>query len=129
MELESVRRDRRCTGRIAAPFSTTYSATKFAVEGFFGSLRNELIMQKKEVTVTLCFLGLIDMASALNTRDIVTLKAASASGAALAIVKGGATQAMDVFYPWTMELVCQVRDWFPRLRDWIMRGLYNYPSA
>ncbi|XP_061475700.1 hydroxysteroid 11-beta-dehydrogenase 1-like protein [Rhineura floridana] len=117
-------------GRIPAPFSTSYSATKFALEGFFGSLRNELIMQKKEVTVTLCVLGLIDTASALNnTRDIVNLKAAPASGAALAIVKGGATHAMEVFYPWTVELVCRIRDWFPRQRDWVIRGFYNYPSA
>lgn len=48
------------------PFTTSYSATKFALDGFFGSLRHELIMQKRNVSVTLCILGLIDTASALE---------------------------------------------------------------
>uniref|UniRef100_A0A803VK33 Hydroxysteroid 11-beta-dehydrogenase 1-like protein n=1 Tax=Ficedula albicollis TaxID=59894 RepID=A0A803VK33_FICAL len=54
------------TGRMPTPFTTSYSATKFALDGFFSSLRHELIMQKRDVSVTLCILGLIDTDSALE---------------------------------------------------------------
>lgn len=53
-------------GKMPTPFTTSYSATKFALDGFFGSLRHELIMQKRNVSVTLCILGLIDTDSALE---------------------------------------------------------------
>uniref|UniRef100_A0A8D0GR66 Hydroxysteroid 11-beta-dehydrogenase 1-like protein n=1 Tax=Sphenodon punctatus TaxID=8508 RepID=A0A8D0GR66_SPHPU len=53
-------------GRIATPFAAPYTATKFALEGFFASLRQELVMQQKEVSVTVCILGLIDTESALK---------------------------------------------------------------
>ncbi|KAJ7308449.1 hypothetical protein JRQ81_008998 [Phrynocephalus forsythii] len=115
------------TGRIATPFTASYSATKFALEGFFGSLRNELAMQRKDVCVTVCVLGLIDTESALNkTRDVVDMKAAPVSETALAIVKAGATRTMELFYPWTVQLLCLIRDWFPEQRDAIMRGFYHY---
>ncbi|XP_072834282.1 hydroxysteroid 11-beta-dehydrogenase 1-like protein isoform X2 [Pogona vitticeps] len=117
------------TGRIATPFTASYSATKFALEGFFGSLRHELAMQEKDVSVTVCILGLIDTESALNkTRDVVDMKAAPVSDTALAIVKAGATRTMELFYPWTIQLLCLIRDWFPEQRNGIIRGFYNFPS-
>uniref|UniRef100_A0A663DUW4 Hydroxysteroid 11-beta-dehydrogenase 1-like protein n=1 Tax=Aquila chrysaetos chrysaetos TaxID=223781 RepID=A0A663DUW4_AQUCH len=59
------------TGKIPTPFTTSYSATKFALDGFFSSLRHELIMQNRNVSVTLCILGLIDTDTALeNTRCV-----------------------------------------------------------
>lgn len=54
-------------GKVPTPFTTSYSATKFALDGFFSSLRHELSMQKKNISVTLCILGLIDTESALES--------------------------------------------------------------
>uniref|UniRef100_A0A8C0GAE3 Hydroxysteroid 11-beta-dehydrogenase 1-like protein n=1 Tax=Chelonoidis abingdonii TaxID=106734 RepID=A0A8C0GAE3_CHEAB len=54
------------TGKISTPFTTSYSATKFALDGFFSSLRHELAMQKQDVCITLCILGLIDTEMALE---------------------------------------------------------------
>ncbi|XP_042669072.1 hydroxysteroid 11-beta-dehydrogenase 1-like protein isoform X1 [Centrocercus urophasianus] len=54
------------TGKIPTPFTTSYSATKFALDGFFSSLRHELMMQERNVSITLCILGLIDTATALE---------------------------------------------------------------
>ncbi|RLV84463.1 hypothetical protein DV515_00016204 [Chloebia gouldiae] len=51
------------TGKMPTPFTTSYSATKFALDGFFSSLRHELITQKRDVSVTLCILGLTDRVS------------------------------------------------------------------
>ncbi|XP_044273525.1 hydroxysteroid 11-beta-dehydrogenase 1-like protein [Varanus komodoensis] len=94
--------------RIATPFMTTYSATKFALEGFFGSFCHELAMKKKDVSMTLYILGLTDMELSLNKTRDVTLTAAPASKAALAIVKGGSTRAREVFYPWTIQMLCWI---------------------
>uniref|UniRef100_A0A8D2JBI2 Hydroxysteroid 11-beta-dehydrogenase 1-like protein n=1 Tax=Varanus komodoensis TaxID=61221 RepID=A0A8D2JBI2_VARKO len=89
-------------GEIATPFMTTYSATKFALEGFFGSFCHELAMKKKDVSMTLYILGLTDM------ERTEALNAAPASKAALAIVKGGSTRAREVFYPWTIQMLCWI---------------------
>ncbi|XP_039371278.1 hydroxysteroid 11-beta-dehydrogenase 1-like protein isoform X1 [Mauremys reevesii] len=118
------------TGKISTPFTTSYSATKFALDGFFSSLRHELAMQKQDVCITLCILGLIDTEAALEkTRDKVYMSAYPAAEAALAIIKGGATRAREVFYPWWLELLCCLRDWFPNQRDVVIQSFYNYTSA
>lgn len=47
-------------GKIAGPFTAPYSATKFALDGFFSSLRQELVIDKVNVSITLCILGYIN---------------------------------------------------------------------
>ncbi|XP_035665555.1 hydroxysteroid 11-beta-dehydrogenase 1-like protein [Branchiostoma floridae] len=47
-------------GKIASPFSTFYAGTKFALDGFFTSLRQELVMQGVNVSITYCVIGLVD---------------------------------------------------------------------
>ncbi|XP_069732280.1 11-beta-hydroxysteroid dehydrogenase 1-like isoform X2 [Phaenicophaeus curvirostris] len=47
-------------GKVGFPFTVPYSATKFALDGFFSSLRQEFAMQKVNVSITLCILGFID---------------------------------------------------------------------
>uniref|UniRef100_A0A8D0L007 11-beta-hydroxysteroid dehydrogenase 1 n=1 Tax=Strix occidentalis caurina TaxID=311401 RepID=A0A8D0L007_STROC len=47
-------------GKIGSPFAASYSATKFALEGFFSSLRHEFIIDKVNVSITLCILGYIN---------------------------------------------------------------------
>lgn len=51
-------------GRVATSFSSPYSAAKFALDSFFGSLRRELDVQDVNVAITMCVLGLQDRASA-----------------------------------------------------------------
>ncbi|NXF72314.1 DHI1L protein, partial [Sclerurus mexicanus] len=117
------------TGRIPTPFTTSYSATKFALDGFFGSLRHELAMQKRNISITLCILGLIDTEAALeNTRGRVHLRASPAPEAALAIVRAGATQVPEVFYPWWLQHVCCLWVLFPSHGGQVLRSYYNYSS-
>ncbi|NXG05573.1 DHI1L protein, partial [Sakesphorus luctuosus] len=114
-------------GKIPTPFTTSYSATKFALDGFFSSLRHELTMQKSNVSITLCILGLIDTEAALeNTRGKVHLRAAPAAEAALAIVRGGATRAHEVFYPWWLHQVCCLWVLSPSSKGQVLRSYYNY---
>lgn len=51
-------------GRVPTSFSSPYSAAKFALDSFFGSLRRELDVQDVNVAITMCILGLQDRASA-----------------------------------------------------------------
>ncbi|KAF5911632.1 hypothetical protein HPG69_008231, partial [Diceros bicornis minor] len=51
-------------GRVPTSFSSPYSAAKFALDGFFGSLRRELDVQDVNVAITMCVLGLRDRAEA-----------------------------------------------------------------
>ncbi|NXN82885.1 DHI1L protein, partial [Bombycilla garrulus] len=117
------------TGRMPTPFTTSYSATKFALDGFFGSLRHELIMQRRDVSVTLCILGLIDTDSALeNTRGKVHLSASPAPEAALAIVRGGAARLPEVFYPRWLQQLCCLWALFPGTSNQVLRTFYNYSA-
>ncbi|XP_064325902.1 hydroxysteroid 11-beta-dehydrogenase 1-like protein isoform X2 [Phalacrocorax carbo] len=117
-------------GKIPTPFTTSYSATKFALDGFFSSLRHELVMQKRNISITLCILGLIDTDTALeNIRGkVLHLTASPAPEAALAIISGGATQVQEVFYPWWLRHVCYLWVLFPCDRDQVLRSYYNYSS-
>ncbi|NWQ81333.1 DHI1 dehydrogenase, partial [Columbina picui] len=44
-------------GKVGFPFTVPYSATKFALDGFFSSLRQEFAIQNVNVSITLCILG------------------------------------------------------------------------
>ncbi|XP_039599227.1 hydroxysteroid 11-beta-dehydrogenase 1-like protein [Polypterus senegalus] len=114
--------------KIPSPFTIPYTATKSAVNGFFGSLQHELSMQKVNVSITLCTLGLIDTETALSkVKGVIdTMSAYPASGAALEIIKGGATRQKEIFYPWYWQLVCAIRDWFPGYRDSVIQSSYKY---
>ncbi|CAM9760425.1 unnamed protein product [Bubo scandiacus] len=102
---------------------------KFALDGFFSSLRHERIMQKRNVSITLCILGLIDtdMASQ-NTRGKVHITASPGPEAALTIIQGGATRVQEVFYPWWLQHMCSLWVLFPNDRDQVLQSYYNYSS-
>lgn len=53
-------------GKIQSPFVAPYTATKFALNGFFGSLFHELAMKRSNVSVSICTLGLIDTEAAMQ---------------------------------------------------------------
>ena len=44
-------------GKVATPFAAPYSASKFALDGFFSSLRQEFVLQNMDISVTLCIIG------------------------------------------------------------------------
>jgi len=43
---------------MAQPYLAHYSSAKFALDGFFSSLRQELAIDEIDVSVTICFIGL-----------------------------------------------------------------------
>ncbi|XP_011928567.1 PREDICTED: hydroxysteroid 11-beta-dehydrogenase 1-like protein isoform X8 [Cercocebus atys] len=106
------------------------AAAKFALDSFFGSLRRELDVQDVNVAITMCVLGLRDRASAAEAvRGVTRVKAAPGPKAALAVIRGGATRAAGVFYPWRFHLLCLLRRWLPRPRAWFIRQDLNVTAA
>ncbi|XP_053558841.1 hydroxysteroid 11-beta-dehydrogenase 1-like protein [Bombina bombina] len=114
------------TGKISIPYTTSYAATKYALEGFFGSLRHELSMKKSPVSITLCILGLIDTQSAMEKiKDKISMTAYPAQDAALAVVSAGAVRLRETYYPWYVRYACFFRDWFPESRDWVIQYMHH----
>ncbi|XP_039103540.1 hydroxysteroid 11-beta-dehydrogenase 1-like protein isoform X4 [Hyaena hyaena] len=117
-------------GHVPTSFSGPYSAAKFALDGFFGSLRRELVVQDVNVAITMCVLGLRDRASvAEGVRGVTRAKAAPGPKAALAVIRGGATRAPGVFYPRRLHLLCLLRGWLPHPRAWFVRQEFNVTAA
>uniref|UniRef100_A0A8C7WP18 Uncharacterized protein n=1 Tax=Oryzias sinensis TaxID=183150 RepID=A0A8C7WP18_9TELE len=91
----------RGSGRVNTPCVAPYTSTKFALNGFFGSLRHELVMKRSNVSISICTLGLIDTASAMkHVREFTDMPAYPAAEAALNIIITGATRQRELFYPW-----------------------------
>ncbi|XP_027808512.2 hydroxysteroid 11-beta-dehydrogenase 1-like protein isoform X2 [Marmota flaviventris] len=117
-------------GRVPVSFSTPYSAAKFALDSFFSSLRRELDVQDVNVAITMCVLGLWDPASTVEgVRGVMRAKASPGPKAALAVIRGGATRASCVFYPWRLHLLCLLRGWLPHPRAWFIRQDLNISAV
>uniref|UniRef100_A0A8C8TG60 11-beta-hydroxysteroid dehydrogenase 1 n=1 Tax=Peromyscus maniculatus bairdii TaxID=230844 RepID=A0A8C8TG60_PERMB len=86
-------------GKMAQPMLAPYSASKFALDGFFSTVRKEHIMTKVNVSITLCVLGLINTETAMKaTSGIFTVQAAPKEECALEIIKGAALRKDEVYY-------------------------------
>ncbi|XP_058256256.1 hydroxysteroid 11-beta-dehydrogenase 1-like protein [Hemibagrus wyckioides] len=114
-------------GKMCLPFGLPYAATKFALNGFFGSLQHDLAMKHSNVSVTICTLGLIDTESAMEKiKGYIDMPAYPAHEAAYQIIKAGALRESEAFYPWYTFYASLFRDWFPYHRDQVIRKVYKY---
>ncbi|KAM4814945.1 11-beta-hydroxysteroid dehydrogenase 1 [Thomomys bottae] len=96
-------------GKIPHPMIAPYSASKFALDGFFSSIRKEHSLMKLNVSITLCVLGLIDTETAMKAvSGMINLVAAPKEDCALEIIKGTALRQDEVYYDrsaWTKFLL------------------------
>ncbi|KAJ0065180.1 hypothetical protein NL108_005669, partial [Boleophthalmus pectinirostris] len=53
-------------GKMPWPLTAPYTATKSALNGFFGSLQHELAMRNSNVSLSICTLGSIDTETAME---------------------------------------------------------------
>ncbi|XP_036442606.1 hydroxysteroid 11-beta-dehydrogenase 1-like protein isoform X1 [Colossoma macropomum] len=114
-------------GKMCSPFALPYIATKFALNGFFGSLQHELVMKQSNVSISICILGLIDTDSAMEKiKGYIDMTPYPAHEAAWQIIKAGALRQSEIFYPWYTYYGVLFRDWFPHARDLVIRSCYNY---
>ncbi|NXI35435.1 DHI1 dehydrogenase, partial [Galbula dea] len=114
-------------GKASGPFIAPYSATKFALDGFFSSLRNEFIMDKVNVSITLCILGYINTESAVRAvSHVIRDTPAPKEECALEILRGGALRQREVHYPRRLiSSVILLRAIAPDFLDSLIRGSYH----
>ncbi|KAM4700931.1 11-beta-hydroxysteroid dehydrogenase 1 [Discoglossus pictus] len=113
-------------GKIGLPLTVPYSTTKFALDGFFSSLRMEFNQLKTNVSITLCVISYIDTDSAINTvKDVIQQPAAPKEECALEIIKGGALRKREVYYQYhATKIPMLLRDWAPEFLEYLV--LKNY---
>ncbi|XP_053313575.1 11-beta-hydroxysteroid dehydrogenase 1-like [Spea bombifrons] len=113
-------------GKVGLPLSVPYSTTKFALDGFFSSLRMEFKQQKINVSVTLCVISYIDTDSAVNTvSKVIQQPAAPKEECALEIIKGGTLRKREVYYKYeATKIPLLLRDWAPEFLEYLV--LKNY---
>ncbi|KGL78745.1 Corticosteroid 11-beta-dehydrogenase isozyme 1, partial [Tinamus guttatus] len=114
-------------GKVGFPLTVPYSATKFALDGFFSSLRQEFSMQSVNVSITLCILGFINTEAAVKaTADVILMSPAPKEECALEIIKGGALRQREVYYRYaSTKIPLLLRDWAADLLDYLIRKHYN----
>ncbi|NXS90593.1 DHI1 dehydrogenase, partial [Jacana jacana] len=114
-------------GKVGFPFTVPYSATKFALDGFFSSLRQEFTFQSINVSITLCILGFIDTESAVRAAaDLLLVAPAPRGECALEILKGAALRRRELYYRYSAtRLPLLLRDWAGELLDYLVRSRYR----
>ncbi|NXV42570.1 DHI1 dehydrogenase, partial [Uria aalge] len=114
-------------GKVGFPFTVPYSATKFALDGFFSSLRQEFSIQSINVSITLCILGFIDTENAVRAAGHLLLAAPSPRAeCALEILKGAALRRRELYYRYgATRLPLLLRDWAGELLDYLVRSRYR----
>lgn len=86
-------------GKMTQPLIAPYSASKFALDGFFSTIRKEYSLTKINVSITLCVLGLINTETAMKaTSGVLIAEAAPKEECALEIIKGTALRKDEVYY-------------------------------
>uniref|UniRef100_A0A8C3LRD2 11-beta-hydroxysteroid dehydrogenase 1 n=1 Tax=Chrysolophus pictus TaxID=9089 RepID=A0A8C3LRD2_CHRPC len=112
------------SGKVASPFTAPYSATKFALEGFFSSLRHEFIIENVNVSITLCILGYINTENAVRAvSHVIKVAPAPKEECALEIIRSGALRQRELHYPAsTVTPAVLLRDFAPEFLDGLVRS-------
>jgi len=115
-------------GRIPSPALASYAASKFALEGFFSSLRIELQWRNSGVSVTVCSVGLVGTDQAINSmtefgleKVLDLMKPANASDVAFDIVRAGSLRQTEVKTPYfEVQSSLLLNKFAPSLAEWLM---------
>uniref|UniRef100_A0A663MHQ1 11-beta-hydroxysteroid dehydrogenase 1 n=1 Tax=Athene cunicularia TaxID=194338 RepID=A0A663MHQ1_ATHCN len=108
-------------GKTGSPFAASYSATKFALDGFFSSLRHELIIDNVNVSITLCILGYINTAMS----HVIRRTPAPKEECALEIIRSGALRQRELHYPPMVGSLLLFQYIAPDLLDSFIRSYYE----
>jgi len=110
--------------KIASPKTAPYAATKGAVQAFFESIRQDLILRGSNLSITLCVLGNVASENAkANTNGAIDhLGWSSVDDAAHVIMAGGALKRHTVYFPYTeLSAMISLRVVAPTFADWLTR--------
>jgi len=109
-------------GKIPSPYMASYAASKFALDGFFGSLREEIL--HTNITITNCVLGLIGTGTVKNhlqdlSKDFNLDLTEIVQGpwaplkpedSAEAIVRGVALRKREIYFPDMIRYLVYIRE-------------------
>ncbi|XP_038057984.1 hydroxysteroid 11-beta-dehydrogenase 1-like protein [Patiria miniata] len=116
-------------GKAGVPFVADYSASKFALHGFFDTLRQEYQMQNMGISVTIFVIGSIDTPNAREYSKKVMASGlffTTSSSTGYRIMTGTANREREVFYPAYETLFAPLlRDLAPRVLEAIMKLTFN----
>ncbi|NWI06957.1 DHI1 dehydrogenase, partial [Tichodroma muraria] len=117
-------------GKVGFPFTVPYSATKFALDGFFSSLRQEFTIQSINVSITLCILGFINTERAVRAAaEVLQERPAPRDECALEILKGAALRRRELYYRYSStRLPLLLRDCAAELLDYLVRSRFRLPA-
>ncbi|XP_038057983.1 hydroxysteroid 11-beta-dehydrogenase 1-like protein isoform X2 [Patiria miniata] len=112
-------------GKVGVPFVADYSASKFALHGFFDTLRQEYQMQNMGISVTIFSLGSISTERALDNSKgtmYTGMYITTPSSTAYRIMAGTTNREREVFYPRHQTLIFPIlRDLAPQLLEALMQ--------
>uniref|UniRef100_A0A8C8YD49 Uncharacterized protein n=1 Tax=Prolemur simus TaxID=1328070 RepID=A0A8C8YD49_PROSS len=112
-------------GRVPTSFSTPYSAASSAPCGASWTC----IRGRGHHHVRAGPPGSRPRRRGRQVRGVTRATASPGPRAALAVIRGGATRASGVFYPWRFHLLCLLRGWLPRPQAWFIRQDLNISAA
>ncbi|XP_040277786.1 corticosteroid 11-beta-dehydrogenase isozyme 1 [Bufo bufo] len=118
-------------GKVGLPLTVPYSTTKFALDGFFSSLRMEFYQQKVNVSITLSVISYIDTDTALKiVSKVVQQPAGPKEDCALEIIKGGALRQREVYFQYhATKIPMLLRDWAPHFLEYLVLKNYNFEAV
>ncbi|XP_005987758.1 11-beta-hydroxysteroid dehydrogenase 1 [Latimeria chalumnae] len=114
-------------GKIGVPFVIPYASTKFALDGFFSSLRLELALQNSNVSISLCILSYINTDAAVKSiSHVVNQTPAPKEECALEIIKGAALRKREIYYEYALaKFLTLLRTWAPEFVDYGLSSTLN----
>ncbi|XP_078683991.1 hydroxysteroid 11-beta-dehydrogenase 1-like protein A [Branchiostoma floridae x Branchiostoma belcheri] len=118
-------------GKIPWPNLSYYCASKFALDGFFSSLRVELMKAGQDASVTLAVLGYIGTPNVVhslqNTPEMLDI-VAPVNQTAMAIIRG-ATRAREVYYPFSIWPLTKFGTLMPQMFDYLTSKIDLVPES
>ena len=114
-------------GVVPIPRTAPHCANKYALHGFFNSLRQDLALQgHKGISITLCILGGIRTKTATERvkgfpADTSNLKREPVDECALAMIRGVALRKRQMYFPWYLSIVEITHFFFPNFVESIIQ--------
>ncbi|XP_065832979.1 hydroxysteroid 11-beta-dehydrogenase 1-like protein [Oscarella lobularis] len=117
-------------GKFGIPYFALYSASKHALQGYFDSLRHELIVAKSNVSITTIVLGRVRTQTAYNQLANKTITNwLEPNTTAKVIVKAGVRKEQDFYYSYIeFSAMSYLRIWLPRLYGYLLRSYLDPPD-
>lgn len=114
-------------GVVPIPRTSTYCGNKYALHGFFNSLRQDLALQgHKGVSITLCVLGGIKTKTATERlkgfpAEKSNVEREPVNECALAMIRGIALRKRQMYFPWYLSIVEITHFFFPNFAESIIQ--------